>query len=117
MTRVLILAVLLLLASCAIQGPSLTDGKDDCGVAWTYVGDPIPEARWTEYQVDDVYLKCLFQSHAESCSQRYVADDGRLSGRIFLPREDGKGYCKSRDYYRRHEGLHLRGWKHPDWTR
>ena len=116
MTRALIFLAMLL-AGCIVAGPSLTDGEDDCGYAWTYAGDPIPESRWQEFQVPDVYLKCLFQSHAEACSERYVADDGHLSGRIFLPREDGEGYCKSREYYRRHEGLHLRGWRHPNWER
>lgn len=107
----------LLLSGCTIAGPSFTDGRDDCGVAWTYAGNPIPEDRWTEEQVPDVFLKCLFQAHAEACSVRYVAEDGRLSGVIYLPREDGVGYCKSREYYRRHEQLHLRGWRHPNWER
>jgi len=115
MTRALILC--LLLSGCTVAGPSFTDGKDECGYAWTYDGDPIPESRWTEVQTNDVFLSCMFQPHAEACSVRYVADDGRLSGTMYLPDEDGEGYCKSREYYRRHEGLHLRGWKHPDWTK
>lgn len=114
MTRLLLI---LLLSGCTVVGPSLTDGKDDCGVSWTYVGNPIPESRWHEYQVDDVYLACLFMPHAEACSQRFEDTDGRMSGNIFLPKKDGADYCHSREYYRRHEGLHLRGWVHPDWTR
>lgn len=110
-------AVLLILTGCTVAGPSLTDGKDDCGVAWTYEGNPIPESRWTIIETNDVFLRCMFEEKAEACSIRYKADDGQLSGIIYIPDTDGDGYCKSREYYKRHEGLHLRGWKHPSFAR
>lgn len=116
MTRILILAILLL-TSCTIAGPSTEDGKDECGYSWTYIGGAVPEDRWEVFEVADVFLKCLFLTHAEACSQRYIAADGELSGRVWLPRDYGTGYCKSKEYYLRHEGLHLKGWVHPDWTR
>jgi hypothetical protein len=109
--------LILLLSGCTIVGPSLTDGKDECGVAWTYRGEPIPESRWKVEETNDIFLKCMFEEKAEACSVRYRAEDGELSGIIYIPDEDGEGYCKSRAYYLRHEGLHLRGWVHPDWTR
>ena len=109
--------VIVLLAGCTIPGPSLVDGKDDCGASWTYTGNPIPESRWSIVETNDVFLKCLFEEKAEACSVRYLADDNRWSGIIYLPNEDGVDYCHSREYYKRHEGLHLMGWSHPNWAR
>lgn len=109
--------LVLLLSGCVVQGPSLTDGKDECGVAWTYSGNSIPESRWQVIETNDVFLRCMFEEKAEACSIRYIADDGQPSGTIYIPDADGKDYCHSREYYKRHEGLHLRGWKHPNFAR
>lgn len=98
----------LLLSGCA----TVETGRDECGYAWRKDGEEIPEARQKVTVTNDVYLLCNFEEHAQACSRRFTADDGKLSCLIILPDEDGATKCTSREMLLRHEQLHCRGWVH-----